>query len=352
MISHFVIKNFRCFRHWDQTGLKRFNFIVGESGVGKTALLEALFLAGASSAELWFRIRRWRGLGEGPIQMNMRENYEAVFRDLFHQYDQRTTASITIWDVSEGKRELEIFYEHLDTYTLPLDDSSEKNAFSINPIVFRWDTKNRVSRSTVELKDGNLRMGTAGDVYPIVLISPRAPSAREYAQFYSNLHRTRKAGPVLEALRSIFPEVREIAIEMLATEPVMYVDVDGMNELIPIGDLSGGIEKFLSIVVTIVMNKGGVILVDEIESGFYYKNMPKLLQSIVSLCDKYDVQLFATTHSYEFLQTLASGIPAASRGAQDFCLIRLEKERGHQPTVTLIPGESYAAAMQENFEVR
>lgn len=353
MISHFAIKNFRCFRQWDQTGLKRFNFIVGESGVGKTALLEALFLVGGSSAEIWFRIRRWRGLGEGPMQMNMKENYEAVFRDLFYQYDQRQKASITIWDASEGKREVEIFYEHLDVFTLPLSDSIEKNAFSINPIIFKWDTKNKVARSTVEVgRDGNLRMNLAGDAYPIILISPRALSSREYAQYYSNLHRTRRAGPVLEALKAIFSEVEAISIEIIAGEPVLHVDVGGMNELIPIGDLSGGIDRFVSVVVSIVMNRGGAILIDEIESGFYYKNTPKLLHTIVALCDRYDVQLFASTHSYEFLQVLSSAMAAAQRGAKDFCLIRLEKEKGHQPIVTIVPGDSYDAAMQENFEVR
>ncbi|MGO9863156.1 MAG: AAA family ATPase [Terriglobales bacterium] len=352
MISHFAIKNFRCFRQWDQTGLRRFNFIVGESGVGKTALLESLFLVGGNSPEIWFRIRRWRGLGEGQIQMNYRENYEAVFRDLFYQYDQRARAAITIWDTSEGKREVEIFYENLDVYTLPIGDAGERNAFSVNPIIFKWDAKSKVSRSSVEIKDGNLRISTGGDVYPIVLISPRAPSSHEYAQYYSNLHRTRRAAPVLEALKSIFPEVEDLSLEMVAGEPVLHVDVGGLNELIPIGGLSGGIDKFLDVIVSIIMNRGGVILIDEIESGFYYKNTPQLLGSIVTLCDKYDVQLFASTHSYEFLQMLSTSMTGAQRGAKDFCLIRLEKEKGHQPIVTVIPGDSYNAAMQENFEVR
>jgi hypothetical protein len=45
-------------------------------------------------------------------------------------------------------------------------------------------------------------------------------------------------------------------------------------------------------------------------------------------------------------------MPSAKHGANDFCLIRLEKEKGHQPSVTIIPGEGYTAAMTENFEVR
>jgi recombinational DNA repair ATPase RecF len=79
MINDILIKNFRCFKQLHQQGLKRFSFLVGESGTGKTAFLEALFLAGGGNAEIWFRLRRWRGLGEGPIEINVRESYESLF---------------------------------------------------------------------------------------------------------------------------------------------------------------------------------------------------------------------------------------------------------------------------------
>lgn len=351
MIEQFEIKNFRCYQKWHQSGLKRFNFVVGESGVGKTALLEALFIVGAANPEIWFRIRRWRGFGEGPMQIHTRDNYESIFRDLFYQYDQKTTASVTIWDNAEGKRGLEIFYESGDVYTLPLTEERE-NAFSIKPITFKWDLKDRVFRSQVEVKDGNLKMSGAADVYPCILISPRAHSSREYAQYYSNLSRTRKAGPVLAALQAIFPEVTSLSLEMIAGEPLLHVDVKGIDELIAVGDLSGGLDRYLSIVVSILMNRNGAILIDEIESGFYYRNMPELLNSIVSLCSKYEVQLFATTHSYEFLKIMSTAMASAKRGAEDFSLIRLEKEKGHQPTVTVIAGDSYKSAIESEFEIR
>lgn len=353
MIQQFQIKNFRCYQQWHQTGLKRFNFVVGESGVGKTALLEALFMVGATNPEIWFRVRRWRGLGEGPMQMNYRDNYEAVFRDLFYQYDQRTRASLTIWDSEEGKRELEIFYENAEVVTLPLKEEQQRdNAFAINPITFKWDLKHKIYHSTVEIKDGNLRMSGSAEVYPIILISQKSHSSREYAQYYSNLSRRRRAGPVLEALKSVFPEIKSLSIETIAGEPLLHVDVAGINELIQIGDLSGGLDRYFSIIVSILTNRRGVVLIDEIESGFYYKNMPHLLHSIVGLCDKYEVQLFATTHSYEFLQVMADAASASRRGADDFKLLRLEKEQGQQPSVTVIEGPSYKSAIESNFEIR
>jgi putative AbiEii toxin of type IV toxin-antitoxin system/AAA ATPase-like protein len=354
MISQFEIKNFRCYRQWHQSGLKRFNFIVGESGTGKTALLEALFMVGASNPEIWFRLRRWRGIGEGQVQIGTRDSYEGLFRDLFYQYDVKSKASVLIWDTDFGKRELEVFFEDQDVYSLPLRDDKEEreNAFALNPVVFKWDLRNHVYRTTVEIVNGALRLQGKAEVYPIILISTRGHSPREYAGYYSALSRKRKSGPVLDALKDIFPEVSAISLEMVAGEPLLHVDVQGIDELIALGDLSGGLDRYVSIVVSILMNRGGAILIDEIETGFYYKNLPSLLNSIVKLCDKYNVQIFASTHSYEFLKIMTDAMPSAHRGSDDFCVLRLEKEMGHQPMVTLIEGSSYKSAIEREFEIR
>ena len=44
MLRKFSVRNFRCLRELDIEPLARVNLIVGENNVGKTALLEALYL--------------------------------------------------------------------------------------------------------------------------------------------------------------------------------------------------------------------------------------------------------------------------------------------------------------------
>lgn len=350
MIETFEIRNFRCFKSLKMNAMKRFNFIVGESGTGKTALLEALFLAGGGSPEIWFRIRRWRGLGEGVMQMVVKENYEALFRDLFYGFKQKEGANIRIIDTEEGKRELEIYYKGQDVYRLPIQARS-RNAFAIDPITFKWDIKNQVSFSEVIFEGGDLKMTGTAKVYPIFLISPHTFSPRENSNQYSMLSRAKKDEPILSALQSIFKEVQGISLEILAGEPILHVAVDGLDEKMPLGNLSGGVSKYISIILAILSNPGGVVMVDEIEDGFYYKNMPDLLRNIVYLCDTHRVQLFATTHSYEFLQSMSEAMPAARRGVDDFSLLRFTRGT-EQPDLKRIPGESYEAAIKESFEVR
>src|ERR1700733_12261158 len=109
MINKCEIRNFRCFDKVDISGLKRFTFLVGASGSGKTAFLEALFLSGGTNAEIYFRVRRFRGLGEAAIELTgTRDSFEGLFRDMFHNFDQHTGIDITIHDSERGYRTLEL----------------------------------------------------------------------------------------------------------------------------------------------------------------------------------------------------------------------------------------------------
>jgi len=49
-------------------------------------------------------------------------------------------------------------------------------------------------------------------------------------------------------------------------------------------------------------NKEVIILIDEIENGLYRTALKKLIGTILKLIKEYNIQLFITTHSEEFLK--------------------------------------------------
>jgi len=69
--------------------------------------------------------------------------------------------------------------------------------------------------------------------------------------------------------------------------------------------ISGGITKYLWILTAIASNPGGVVLIDEIERGLYFKSLTRILDSIVKFAQEHHVQLFATTDSAELLEAFA-----------------------------------------------
>ena len=48
---------------------------------------------------------------------------------------------------------------------------------------------------------------------------------------------------------------------------------------------------------------GGALLIDEIENGLHYSVQPALWQFLGRRAEEYDVQIVATTHSYELIRT-------------------------------------------------
>ena len=61
MYHSFTIKNFRCFRDLTLEPLERVNLITGKNNVGKTALLEALWLhVGVNTPDLPLRLNMLR----------------------------------------------------------------------------------------------------------------------------------------------------------------------------------------------------------------------------------------------------------------------------------------------------
>lgn len=93
------------------------------------------------------------------------------------------------------------------------------------------------------------------------------------------------------------------AINILKND--IYLNVDGIDELVLLNLMGDGMKKYLSIILPIAANKYNTILADEIENGLHHKTIKHLLRSILNLSKNNDIQMFFTTHSYEVLKFLS-----------------------------------------------
>lgn len=112
--------------------------------------------------------------------------------------------------------------------------------------------------------------------------------------------------------------------------------------------LSGGITKYLWILTAIASNPGGVILIDEIESGLYYKSHRIILSSLLEFAKDKDVQLFVTTHSGEMLEAVADVMESEP---EHFSFSRAERT-GKECSIRLARGPSSIAAIHQRIELR
>jgi AAA15 family ATPase/GTPase len=349
MINSLEIKNFRCFKELKLGGLKRFNILVGESGSGKTAFLESIFLVGGGSPEVYLRLRRWRGYGDKIQLTGTRSSYESLFRDLFFNFDQTAEARLKIQDSVSGLRSLHVHYKGEEQYNVPLRRTID-NVFLVDPIVFSWTAGKKNFESKVQIKDGAINITGFGDVYSAWLISP-VTGPENYAQHFSDLSKKGKAQPLIEELKKQFPNIKDVTLESLVGELMLYVSVEQLDEKIPIGLLSSGMNKYLSILIAIASSPGGVVLIDEIENGFYFKSLSPFLRSIYSFCEQQNVQIIASTHSYELLEAMIP-VLEEEEGREDRCALLRAERHGREASVRVVKGSSYRAAIEEHIEVR
>ena len=78
--------------------------------------------------------------------------------------------------------------------------------------------------------------------------------------------------------------------------------------VIPLSSMGEGFKRFFDIVITLELmnknNKPQILCIDEIDNGLYYDKQDLFWAQIIKLCEEKNIQLFATTHSYEALQSI------------------------------------------------
>ena len=83
--------------------------------------------------------------------------------------------------------------------------------------------------------------------------------------------------------------------------------------------------RLLGNALALVNAKGGIFLIDEVESGLHYSVQPDMWRLILETAAKLNVQVFATTHSLDCLRAFESA--ASERGEDESLLISLRRHR-------------------------
>lgn len=158
---------------------------------------------------------------------------------------------------------------------------------------------------------------------------------------------------LLAALRTIEPGIERIApVGMVRgsfpgrTHGGVAVKLAGQR--VPIGSLGDGIWRLLGIALSLVKARGGVLLVDEIDTGLHYSVLERMWRLVHETAKRLDVQVFATTHSRDCYESLAAIAHPTATG-HDVTIQRIE--RGKPLAVAFSEAEIVQAA-RRGIEVR
>ena len=380
MYTSFTIENFRLFDQLTVEPLARVNLIAGQNNAGKTALLEAVWLHnGQNNPELAQRINLWRGLpGSEPGEL---------FSDLFRDY--QTDLPIKLTATRDGKpcnRTLTItrhrIAERTTTLAPTLSAGAETRRSPLEnvhdqEIVFEYidaDGEPFSSRAWVELTTLPFELpvppGIQFDGNIAALRAERGPTSneRKSSVFMQSLGRTGPAelsarfgraeiggylGDVEDVMRLIEPRLRRLtAVPTTEGPALIYGDV-GSGRIIPIALMGSGFSRLLEMTLAFAEVSDGSILVDEVENGLHHSVLPGIWEAINRLSKKFDVQVFATTHSYECIQAAFSAFEDYG-DLDDFNLMRIQwsRKRERFESVHYTDKEALKYGLEYPMEVR
>ena len=112
-----------------------------------------------------------------------------------------------------------------------------------------------------------------------------------------------KVSEIVDDLRIIEPRVKSLSAIPFGNTSAIYADI-GIGKKLPVSLMGEGTAKLLSMILSIASTKDGIVLIDELENGIHYSIYEDLWRLLIKLAQKYNCQLFITTHSYEIIKYL------------------------------------------------
>jgi len=335
MYTSFTARLFRCFQDTTIEPLGTINLISGKNNVGKTALLEALWIHhGYFNPELGIRVSALRGL--------TRIKPEEAFHDLFSDFDVSTPIELVSYDENGKSRELRITVSEPTTSRMELRRESSNgdngHAETATDRLAHESTQLSASKVELEFTSGSgptIRSQavlepnaihferTPGIKEPtgIFLTSRQSGDLEELAERFANLAVAKQEKKIVRFLRIIEPRLQRLTVQYRGGLPVIYGDID-MPRLVPLPLMGQGMGRLLRIALAIPDARDGILLVDEVENGLHYTVMAPVWRAIAELAHEYHVQIFATTHSRECIE--AARQVFANISDVSFALHRLE----------------------------
>ena len=356
MYSDIRVAEFRCFRNFEIDGLRRINLLVGKNNTGKTTLLEAIFLlGGATNPAFPTRISQLRG------QKRFGAPPDSMWRSLFRDLDPERPIEIEgQWNDEEGRRRLEITALPVSTYvdystpgSVGAGGVRSSGELSIGGLSLDYTSANGLAYKTETTFDPNTGKLNAPskprpDVVPSTYLSSRSYwDPIHDAEQFSHVVKAKREQGVIQALAMVEPALRRIEVVSEAGAPAVYADI-GLSTLIPLAVCGEGMVRLFSTAVALIESRGGVLLVDEIDNGLHHSILQTHWNTLSRLVQEHDVQIFATTHSDELIE---SAVQAFRENLSTLGLFRLDrKDESH--VVASYNEPALRAVDSEKFEVR
>lgn len=344
MLKSLVIKNYRGLEDFQVEKLGRVNLIVGKNNSGKSAVLEALRLYAASGHRSVLEQIAADHDERFFLTDEDAEDLELPFEHLFtgRGFPEDGTA-IEIGEQGSSQalmiRHVYILEHEEQTVAPDGSDIVRRRRRAVPPIQVaddEFDTvvsqglQLRKARHTVELPfertngaiGSRIRIPELPDTLPCSYIPTRFVDMDELAVEWDQVALTDHEKTLKDVLRIIAPDFKDLAfvskddrygrrdyassrLRQRQVQRTAKVRLQGVDKPVSLNSMGDGMLRLLQLVLKMFPARGGLLLIDEFENGLHYSVQKQVWDLVFELAERLDIQVFATTHSWDCIQTFA-----------------------------------------------
>jgi predicted ATP-dependent endonuclease of OLD family len=358
-LKSIAIHKFRGIRDLELKDLGQINLLVGINNSGKTSVLEALSIyCHPLDIRVWLSTARQR---EQEYRISRTPSLDALQWLFAHDFllDREKLKAGTISISGSGTfavKQMKATYEEIEG--MFVSEKRRKLAAGDDQLAESEDEQIGESEDLLELRKGlDLRVelyteqlslfnGEEADIIedyqlweheflsrasgkrePSLLTSVVTPASHrsDIGQFrlLSEARFHNFKADVLELLRQMDQNISDIEIllspESISSRFNIYIQHERLG-LAPVSTFGDGVRRLLHIALKLASVRGGIFLIDELESTIHTEALQNSFRWLVRWCKEMDVQLFATTHSLEAVDALLD----VTEDESDLVLYRLE----------------------------
>lgn len=272
LIKNIEIRDFKCFDAFNAEGFTRINLIGGKNNVGKTAFMEACYV-NASSSDL-------RTLVSGLLAIKS-------MREVLNILQNSIPRKNVIIDAQK-------FIEQSNNIFVKTN---------INTIGFKIEDREGVIKYLFEIGNEYIHSNVKDFSYhtkhpkSCKFIDNFGLSNYEITNNYSSVQKKDEEDYIDNLLKEFDPNIE--AFKVIDETPQCKTG----GKYLPITELGDGARHLVSIVTSLYSAENGHLFIDEIENGIHYTMLDDLWNMILQLSKKLNVQVFATTHSRECIES-------------------------------------------------
>ena len=329
MIEEIEIVEYKGFKNLKLENLSQINIISGKNNVGKTALLEALFiyeniekdfcLTGILSAKDTFSfIGENRNINKRKLKNYLQKiNYKTKNLEIkpktIHKLNDKEKEEIKKFN-QDYTQFLVTYYdeEHLNIDTI--DNTFSDNTFYTN------------------------------------YINSSKPSNERLVKLYSNIQSKGIQHKFLTYLKLLDNDIEWIEPQLLDDEMLLRINLKNPERSLVSSELGEGTNRYIEILTSLLSNPKGIVFIDEVENGIHYTKLYDIWRAIIEIVQKEDIQLFVTTHDLESIEALA--LASEDMKFKEITSIKLTKDKENKIYPIIRNYSSFLATVNSGMDIR